>query len=178
MNRIGRHLRRLCMHGTTARFRVAVALVFLLSSMTMVAISVPARAVTEVALVVSNFRYCVQDPCQFPGNEAYRRGPDGPIEDTDDPSTFVDVDPGQTVTWTYHDTGFCDPDPLFCDGHEVRFEAEGGGDRVGFMLARQGPSTVGYRVPTTTAPGTVLRYYCNVQGHWQFGLTGALRVTG
>lgn len=177
MNGIARRRRRPRRYGTRARFGVAVALVLLLSSMTMVAISVPARAFTEVALVVSNFRYCVQDPCRFPGNEAYRRGPDGPIEGTDDPSTFVDVHPGQTVTWTYHDTAFCDPDPLFCDGHEVRFEVEGGGDRVGFMPARQGPS-MRYRVPTTTAPGTVLRYYCNVQGQWQFGLTGALRVTG
>ena len=131
----------------------------------------------ETKLVVSNFRYCPQAPCEA-GDYAYLRGPTGPVSGTDNTAAVVEVAPGDTVTWSYHDE-ICDL--TACPGHEVRFEngTMAGSVPVGFMAAGpHGESTISWTVPADAKPGTVVRYFCDVQTHWKEGLTGAFRIVG
>lgn len=127
-----------------------------------------------VDLVVSNFRYCRQHPCQAM-DSAYLRGPTGPIPGTDNPATIVEVAPGGTVAWMYQDDA-CDL--IRCAGHEVRFEngTPEGTVPVGFMPAGPERATITWVVPADSQPGSVIRYFCNVETHWKEGLTGAFRV--
>jgi plastocyanin len=127
----------------------------------------------ETNLVVSNFRYCPQAPCEA-GDYAYLRSPAGPISGTDNTAAFVDVAPGEFVTWKYADE-LCDATQ--CPGHEVRLENGDKGLTVGSMEARPGES-ITWTIPADAKPGTVLRYFCDVQTHWKEGLTGAFRIVG
>jgi hypothetical protein len=128
----------------------------------------PGRA---VALVVHNFRYCHQEPCDVVGDQAYVRGFDGPVEGLANPGAFVDVSPGDRVTWTYRDSVACDlfTVPLIdCPGHNMVLEdgTREGGQVVGVLPARSGPRQVGWVVPADARPGSVIRYFCSIRSAW------------
>lgn len=141
--------------------------------------ALPGRAAT-LNVTISNFRYCQGDQC-LPFDFVYLRNPtgNGLINQNAFAATLIfrdQVKPGDTVVWTYKDS-LCDA-VGGCPGHAVCFEngtAEGDcGDRI--TPARSGPVTVSYTVPASTKPGTLIRYFCNVNGHYMFGMTGALWV--
>jgi plastocyanin len=139
----------------------------------------PSSAAT-IKLDVSNFRYCAAAPC-LPTDFVYVRNPtgNGMIWDNALAATLVfrtEVHPGDTVTWTYKDA-LCDA-ISGCPGHAVCFEngtAEGDcGTRI--LGARKGAVSVSFTVPTNTKNRTLLRYFCNVNSHFVFGMTGTLLV--
>lgn len=139
----------------------------------------PSNAAT-VNVTISNFRFCQGDQC-LPIDFVYVRNPtgNGLIHQNALAATLVfrdQVKPGDTVVWTYKDD-LCDMLDG-CTGHAVCFEngtAEGDcGDR--FTPARSGPVSVSYTVPATTKRGTLIRYFCNINEHYVFGMTGALWV--
>jgi plastocyanin len=139
----------------------------------------PARAAT-VDIAVSNFRFCRRAPCQA-WEFVYVRNPtgNGLFHKNALAATLVfrtAVRPGDRVVWTYRDT-FCDR-IQGCPGHAVCFEngtPEGAcGSRR--LPARSGPVTVSFTVPSTARPGTLIRYFCNVNAHYVFGMTGTLLV--
>jgi hypothetical protein len=127
-----------------------------------------------VDLVVSNLRYCREHPCRAT-DSAYLRGPAGPIPGTDNPAAIVEVAPGENVIWTYRDDA-CDL--IRCAGHEVRFEdgTPQGTVPVGYMPSGPARATITWVVPADASPGSVIRYFCNVETHWKEGLTGGFRV--
>jgi plastocyanin len=144
-----------------------------------IAAAVPSRAAT-VALSVSNFRYCSGEQC-LPIDFVYVRNPtgNGLIHQNALAATIVFrkvVHAGDTVTWTYRDS-LCDA-IAGCPGHAVCFEnltQQGDcGNRI--LDARSGPVTVSWTVPANAQRGTLYRYFCNVNDHYVFGMTGALLV--
>lgn len=124
---------------------------------------------------MSNFHYCATATCS-PADQGYVRTTSGPVAGSDNPHAITDVPEGSTVRWVYRDTGpgSCD---FFaqCPGHNVRFEdGTSDGARVGFAKARGGPTAI---TATITQPaGTLIRYFCSVNNHYQTGMTGILRV--
>jgi hypothetical protein len=142
-------------------------------------VALPGRAAT-VNLTVSNFRYCSGETC-LPIDFVYVRNPtgNGLIHQNALAATVVFrkvVHPGDTVVWTYRDS-LCDAIGG-CPGHAVCFEngtSEGDcGNRI--LNARSGPVTASYTVPASTPSGTLIRYFCNVNAHYVFGMTDALLV--
>ena len=143
----------------------------------------PGRAAT-VNLTVSNFRFCEGSSC-LPTNIVYVRNPtgNGLINQNALAATLIFrkvVHAGDTVVWTYRDS-FCDmlnTAPLVCPGHRVCFEngtALGDcGNRT--LNARSGAVTVSWTVPAGTKSGRLFRYFCNINNHYVFGMTGALLV--
>lgn len=134
-----------------------------------------AASATTVELEMSDLRFCRQAPCA-PTDYGYLRGPVGPIPGTDNAATIVDVPAGATVRWTYKDTGpmGCDSFAI-CPGHEIMVEdGTAMGRGIGFAAARQGETTVTMTI--TESPGTLIRYFCHVNGHDALGQTGILRV--
>ncbi len=151
---------------------------------------------TDIGIVMSNFQFCRQAPCQWPSDAAYARGPSGPLEGTDNPNKFVAVSPGDTITWVYEDTGpgscdalgappYPDDEGLVCPGHSVALEnGTAEGEMVGFLTARSGRVTLTWVVPAEAKPGSAIRYFCNVRDldavfpggspHWM--MTGGLKV--
>jgi hypothetical protein len=140
----------------------------------------PAGAST-VRIWASNFRYCLERPCQL-DDQAYVRHEGGPTPGTDNPDAFTPVRPGDTVVWVYGDQecdSFSATAPTTCPGHEVEFEPDiFGGGWIGLMPARRGEVTLKWKVPEEVPAGHVLRYFCNVNGHFRLGVTGALVVAG
>lgn len=141
----------------------------------------PSGTGSVVAVVISNFRFCADTGVECGLDQrAYTRFDGGPLNGSDNPGAWVPVHPGDTVVWTYRDTGVCDrmigPDRANCPGHEVQFERATHRGWVGFLASRQGPLTVRWTVPETEQPGTLLRYYCDTNDHGALGLTGALIV--
>jgi plastocyanin len=144
----------------------------------------PSRAAT-VNLTISNFRYCSGSSC-LPIDFVYVRNPtgNGLLNKNALAVTLIFrkvVHPGDTVVWTYNDS-ICDA-IAGCPGHAVCFENGTAGGDCGqpavpsrFAAARSGPTTISYTVPASTKPGTLLRYFCNVNEHYLFGMTGALLV--
>jgi hypothetical protein len=134
-----------------------------------------------VRIWASNFRYCPEAPCQF-DDQAYVRHEGGPVPATDNADAFIPVRPGDTVVWVYGDKecdSFSATAPTTCPGHEVEFEPDSfGGGWIGLMPARRGEVTLTWKVPDEAPPGHVLRYFCNVNGHFRIGVTGALVVAG
>lgn len=140
--------------------------------MFLVPIAPAAAAETMVELDMSNFRYCRAAPC-VPTDQGYVRSPDGPVAGSDNPAAIIDVPAGSLVRWTYRDS-FCDAFEM-CPGHEVMIEdGTAEGRHVGFAKARDGERTITYRV--TEPAGTLIRYFCHVNGHDQMGQTAILRV--
>lgn len=134
----------------------------------------PASAAESIVnLDISNFRYCAAAPC-LPTAQGYVRNPTGgPVPGTDNPAAIIDVPAGSTVVWTYRDTT-CDAFEM-CPGHDVMIEdGTAEGRHIGMAKARSGETTITYKV--TEAPGTLIRYFCNINGHDQFGQTAILRV--
>jgi len=128
-----------------------------------------------VELTMSNFHYCAGPSCS-PADQGYVRTKNGPVAGTDNPSAVVDVPEGATVKWTYRDVGpgSCD---FFqqCPGHNVRLEnGSEKGIGVGFTKARSGTGVISTTIDQPV--GTLIRYFCNVNDHYQLGMTGLLRV--
>ena len=141
--------------------------------------ALPSGAAT-VNVTVSNFRFCERTSC-LPTDVIYIRNPtgNGLLHQNALAATIIlrtEVHPGDTVVWTYRDT-ICDA-IAGCPGHAVCFEngtVEGAcGTRI--LNARSGPVTVSFTVPAATPPKTLIRYFCNVNSHYLFGMTGALFV--
>jgi hypothetical protein len=143
----------------------------------------PVRATegSTVRIWASNFRFCLEAPCQL-DDQAYVRHEGGPAPGTDNPGAFTPVHAGDTVVWVYGDQecdSFSATAPTTCPGHEVEFEPDSyGGGWVGLMPARKGEVTLTWKVPADAPSGHVLRYFCNVNGHFRLGVTGALVVAG
>ena len=178
----------------------AIVAVLMLGGLLVGATAPPAAAEgRRVDIVVSNGHYCRQDPCRLFTDAGYNRTPGGPVAGTDNERMMVDVSPGDTVVWTYRDTGFCDPFAgvpfADCKGHEVRFEdgTPDGADRLGFMPALAGPTTITWQVPADARRGDLLRYFCSMESdtvkgisypagtgvltaHYLYGTTGILKV--
>ena len=144
------------------------------------AVGIPGHAAT-VSFTVSNFRYCHRTSC-LPTDFVYVRNPtgNGLISKNALAATLIIrtvVHPGDTVTWTYNDA-LCDAIPQ-CPGHAVCFENGTAGGACGTRIldARNGPrKVVSFTVPANTPSGTLLRYFCNINNHYLFGMTGALLV--
>jgi hypothetical protein len=139
---------------------------------------VGSRAATEhtVELTMSNYRYCKAPTCS-PADQGYARLSSGPIVGTDNPAAIIDVPEGSTVRWVYRDTGPASCDFLGdqCPGHDIRFEnGTPEGLKMGYAAARSGPTTVVVKV--SQPAGTLVRYFCSVDNHYQTGQTGILRV--
>jgi plastocyanin len=134
-----------------------------------------AAAPGTVELTMSNFRYCATATCS-PADQGYVRSSSGPVAGADNPTGIVDVPAGGTVVWTYRDAGPGSCDFIQqCPGHNVRFEdGTTEGTRVGAARARSGPTTIS--VTITQQPGTLIRYFCSINNHYQTGMTGILRV--
>ncbi len=128
-----------------------------------------------VELTMSNFRFCAGPTCS-PTDQGYVRTKNGPVAGTDNPTAVVDVPEGATVRWTYRDVGpgSCD---FFsqCPGHNVHIEdGSADGAKRGFVKARSGAGVVTF--PINQPAGTLIRYFCSVNQHYQLGMTGLLRV--
>jgi hypothetical protein len=145
----------------------------------------PAKASTRprvVNLVINNFRFCRAAPCG-PLDTAYLRNPNGGSL-LDNPNAIITVKAGSIIRWTYQDKDppgcdFIDFGPVNCPGHEVRFEngTAGGGKQIGYMRARtSSPQVITFTVPLRYA-GRTIHYFCNINNHWAFGLTGILQIT-
>jgi hypothetical protein len=138
------------------------------------------RAATEapVELTISNFRYCKAPACS-PDDQGYVRVSSGPVPGADNRSAIVDVPQGATVTWVYRDfgPGSCDSLGDQCPGHDIRFEdGTPQGLKMGITAARSGSTTVTVKI--SQEAGTLIRYFCGVDDHYQTGQTGILRVVG
>jgi hypothetical protein len=157
----------------------------LLAIITPVAVLIPAGATTtppKVNLVINNFRYCRAAPCG-PLDSGYIRSPLGGSL-LDNPNAVITVKAGSIVRWVYKDQSVpgCDMfsvGPVTCPGHEVRIEngTQNGGRLIGFARARSTkPQVITFTVPRSYA-GRTIRYFCNLNNHWAFGLTGILQIT-
>lgn len=144
--------------------------------------AIPSRAAT-VDISVSNFRFCTGTGQCLPTDFVYVRNPtgNGLVHQNALAATIIfrtPVQAGDTVVWTYRDN-LCDA-IAGCPGHAVCFEnltQQGDcGNRI--LKARSGLVTVSYTVPATAKKGTLIRYFCNVNDHYVFGMTGALLVGG
>jgi plastocyanin len=131
---------------------------------------------STVDVTMSNFRYCTTPACS-PTDVGYVRLSSGPVAGADNPNSVVDVPEGATVQWVYRDAGpgSCDFFGARCPGHNVRFEdGTPEGTKVGAARSNSGPTTITATI--TQKAGTLIRYFCSVNGHYQTGMTGILRV--
>jgi hypothetical protein len=133
-----------------------------------------------VNLVINSFRYCKAAPCS-PTDTAYLRSPAGGSL-FDNSAAAITIKAGSIVRWTYKDTSLCDQfnfGPVNCPGHEVRIDdgTMNGGKQIGFAAARSSkPQVISFYIPLNYA-GRTIHYFCNINNHWAFGLTGVLKVT-
>jgi plastocyanin len=130
-----------------------------------------AKAPPRVQLTISNFRYCKAASCS-PLDAGYLRTDTGPVARTDNPQGTIDVKRGSMVVWTYRDST-CNA-ISGCSGHNIYFENGGAGVKKGAVPSNKGPKTITVKI--TQKPGTLIRYYCTVNGHYMFGMTGILRI--
>ena len=126
----------------------------------------------KVQLSISNFRFCQSESCG-PQDFGYLRTDMGPVSGTDNPSGTIMVKRGSIVVWTYRDTT-CNT-ISGCPGHNIYFENGKAGIKKGFAPANKGPKTITAKI--TQKPGTTIRYFCTVNGHYMVGMTGILHVT-
>jgi plastocyanin len=89
---------------------------------------------------------------------------------------MVDVAEGGTVRWVYRDVGPGSCDSVAqCPGHNVRVEdGTPEGMRIGAARARTGPTAITFTL--TQKAGSLIRYFCSVNDHYQTGMTGIIRV--
>lgn len=163
------------MNGVSAMIKTAVFGVLL------VVLGMPAVGYAEgdasgtVELSMSNFRYCAAHSCT-PADQGYVRTKGGPVPGSDNPAAIVEVPEGATVRWVYRDVGpgSCDSFEQ-CPGHNVRLDdGSGNGPSLGFTRSRRGEAAIVTTIHQP--PGTLIRYYCSVNDHYQLGMTGLLRV--
>jgi hypothetical protein len=125
-----------------------------------------------VQLSISNFRFCKAQSCS-PLDFGYLRTNTGPVSGTDNSQGTIDVKRGSTVVWTYRDS-FCDA-ISGCSGHNIWFENGAVGVKKGAVPARKGLKTITVKINQKS--GTLVRYFCTVNGHYMEGMTGILRIT-
>lgn len=125
----------------------------------------------KVKLSISNFRYCSEESCN-PFQFGYVRTDSGPIPGTDNPQGTITVKRGSIVIWTYRDST-CDG-LGGCPGHNIYFENGGTGKKIGAVPAHKGPKTITTKIMQKS--GTTIRYFCTVNGHYMFGMTGIIQV--
>ncbi len=130
-----------------------------------------AKAKPGLVLTMSNFRYCAADQCT-PLDIGYLRPNDAPVAGTDNPVAVIDVKRGTLVRWIYRDER-CDM--FSCGGHNIYFENGAAGVKKGFAASNKGPTFIDIKI--TQKPGTTIRYFCTVNGHYMTGMTGILHVT-
>jgi hypothetical protein len=123
-----------------------------------------------VKLTISNFRFCKATSCN-PQDVGYVRTDSGPVPGTD--NLVINVKRGSLVKWYYRD-GLCDSVDG-CPGHNVVFEKSGPDRRVGTVPSHHGARTISELIMHRR--GTTIRYYCSVNGHYMFGMTGIIKVT-
>jgi hypothetical protein len=126
----------------------------------------------KVQLSIDNFRFCASAPCT-PLDQGYVRTDSGPVAGTDNPNGTISVKRGSIVVWTYRDST-CDS-ISGCTGHNIWFENGKTGVKQGAVPARKGLRTITVKI--TQKPGTTIRYFCTVNGHYMIGMTGVLHVT-
>jgi plastocyanin len=126
----------------------------------------------KLQLAISNFRYCKTAPCT-PLDAAYLRTDTGPVDGSDNSQAVINVKRGTTVVWTYRDST-CNA-INGCPGHNIYFENGGAGIKKGFVPSNKGPKTIVVKI--SQKPGTTIRYFCTVNGHYMVGMTGVLHVT-
>ena len=137
-----------------------------------VAADAKAKPKPGLVLSMSNFRFCAADTCT-PLDFGYLRPSDAPIAGTDNPLAVTDVKKGTLVRWVYRDA-LCDA--FSCGGHNIYFEnGKPSGVKKGFAASNKGPTFIDIRI--TQKPGTTIRYFCTVNGHYMLGMTGVLNVT-
>lgn len=129
----------------------------------------------DVELSMSNFRYCAGSTCA-PTDVGYLRTSNGPVPTADNPSQVIDVPQGSTVRWIYRDKGPGSCDSFEgCSGHNVRLEdGSANGTSVGAARSRGGELAITTKI--TQDAGTMIRYFCSINDHYQMGMTGILRV--
>lgn len=132
----------------------------------------PSQA-AEVRLQMSNFRFCAAsaDACG-PQDQAYLATPQGGGEaavEEINPLAVTQVRPGDTVVWVYTDA-LCDA-IQGCPGHAIAFLD---GEQTEQANAREGAIELSWTVPED-AEGTI-PYFCPINEHYNFGMTGALEV--
>ena len=140
-----------------------------------------ADAATKVEITISNFQYCQSDICTFANHAYLRPTVAGPVlEDVVvNPQGVVEVRRGDTVTWTYRDTTWCD-NVAGCPGHDVVFED--GKTRSPLLKARDPkPQLFRWKVPKAASPNTLVLYYCSLPGPTPYAghsdiMTGALKI--
>ena len=147
-----------------------IGLVLACTAMVVLPVSAQAKA-PKLNLVIDNFRFCAASPCT-PLDAGYLRTDTGPVSGTDNPLATIDVKRGTTVVWTYMDS-FCNA-ISGCPGHNIYFENGGAGVKKGFTPSNTSKTIT---VKITQKPGTTIRYYCTVNGHYMLGMTGILHVT-
>jgi plastocyanin len=147
---------------------------FVLTSLAIAVLPGAAQAAKapKLQLTISNFRFCKSASCT-PLDVGYLRTDTGPVSGTDNPQAAVSVKRGTTVVWTYADST-CNA-INGCPGHNIYFENGGAGVKKGFAPANKGPKMITVKI--TQKPGTTIRYFCTVNGHYMLGMTGVLHVT-
>jgi plastocyanin len=173
--------RRLSPEGDRMRIR---RLVPALAAAAALAVPAPGGAARTVKIAINNFRFCPTAPCDaqdtaWVAGQSVRPQPEAAPQYNSD--AVIDVKPGDTVQWTYRDSGpppSCDSfdtDAVRCPGHEVRFVDAT--NAVGFV-PRESTRSFTWKVPANAPKGRIYPYYCAVANvHYRFGMTGALRVT-
>jgi hypothetical protein len=121
---------------------------------------------------MSNFRYCKAAECS-PLDVGYLRTDSGPVMGSDNPQAAIDVKRGSIVVWVYRDSQCDGADG--CSGHNIYYENGATGVRKGSVPARKGARTI--TVTIREKPGTTIRYFCTVNGHYMTGMTGILHIT-
>ena len=147
---------------------------FVLAALATIAVPGAAQAAKppKLQLAISNFRFCMTAPCT-PLDAGYLRTDTGPVAGTDNPFATINVKRGTTVVWTYMDST-CSA-ISGCSGHNIWFENGGVGVKKGAVPSNKGPKTITVKI--TQKPGTTIRYFCTVNGHYMIGMTGILHVT-
>lgn len=125
----------------------------------------------KLNLAISNFRFCMAAPCA-PLDIGYLRTNSGPVSGSDNPNAVISVKRGTTVVWKYADST-CNA-ISGCTGHNIWFENGGVGVKKGAVPSNSS-KTITVRI--TQKPGTTIRYFCTVNGHYMIGMTGILHVT-
>lgn len=152
------------------RVRVGLLLVVCLG-MLVPAGGAQGAAPKPLKLDMSNYRYCAAAPCH-PMEAGYYRDDNGPATG-DNPIATYEVKRGATVIWTYKDQA-CDQ--MGCSGHNVVLETgKPAGKKVGTVPSNKGPKQIKLKI--TQKAGTTIRYFCTISNHYDFGMTGVLKVT-
>jgi len=125
----------------------------------------------KLNLAISNFRFCKAAPCS-PFDIGYLRTNTGPVSGSDNPNAVISVKRGTTVVWKYADST-CNA-ISGCTGHNIWFENGGVGVKKGAVPSNSSKTIT---VKITQKPGTTIRYFCTVNGHYMVGMTGILHVT-